>query len=61
MLLGVAVLAAGSFSSALAATPGPMTGLRVAGSGVVLVVAVALAARVLVITGRARRRQDQRS
>jgi hypothetical protein len=56
MLLCAAVLASGSLSSALAAPPGPLAGLRVAGSGVVLVVAVALAARVLVVAERARRR-----
>ena len=52
LLLLVAVLAAGSLSSALEAAPGPLTGLRVAGSGVVLVAAVILAARVLALSER---------
>ncbi len=59
VLLCVAVLATGSLSSALALPPGPLAGLRVAASGVVLVVAVALAARVLVVAERARRRQNR--
>lgn len=52
----VAVAAAGSMSAALAAPPGALTGLRVAVSGLVMVTAVALAARVMVILERARRR-----
>ena len=52
VLLLLAVLAAGSLSSALEAAAGPLTGLRVAGSGVVLVAAVILAARVLAVSER---------
>lgn len=56
MLLVVAVLATGALSSALAGPPGLLAGLSVAGSGVFLIVAVALAARILVVAERARRR-----
>ena len=50
------VTAAGSLSAALAAPAGALTGLRVTLSGLVLLTAVALAARVMVIVERARRR-----
>ena len=55
-LVGIAMLAAGSLSAALGAGPGPLTGLRVAFSGMVLIGAVALAGRVMVALERARRR-----
>ena len=56
ILVGVAVLAAGALSSGLAAGPSPLTGLRVASSGIVLVGALTLATRILVSVERARRR-----
>lgn len=52
----VAVAATGSLSAALMAPPGALTGARVAGSGLALIVAGALAARVLVVVERARHR-----
>ena len=52
----VAIAAGGSLGAALAAHPGALTGAGVALSGLVLVVAVALAARVMVFHERARRR-----
>lgn len=55
-LVVVSVLAAGSLNAALAAAPSPLTGLRVAVSGAVLIGALALAARVMVALERARRR-----
>ena len=55
----VAVAATGSMSAALAAPPGALTGVRVAVSGLVLVAAVTLAARVLVALERARRRSGR--
>lgn len=56
ILVGVAVLAAGSLNAGLGAQPSPLTGLRVAASGMVLIGALALAARVMVALERARRR-----
>jgi hypothetical protein len=56
ILIGIAVLASGSLSAALTAGSAPLTGLRVAASGLVLVVSVVLAARVLFALERARRR-----
>ena len=56
ILVGVAVLAAGGLSSGLAARSNPLTGLRVAASGIVLVAALTLAARILVHGDRERRR-----
>jgi hypothetical protein len=56
ILVWVAVLSAGALSAALAAEPSPLTGLRVVGSGLVLVSALALAARVMIGIERARRR-----
>ena len=56
LLLLAAVLAAGWLSRAIAADPGPFAGIQVAASGVVLVVALALAARVMVALDRAARR-----
>ncbi len=58
-LVGVGALAAGSLSSSLEATASPGTGLRVAASGLVLIAAVGLAARVLFALDRARRRARQ--
>ena len=49
----VAALAVASLGDALASPPGPVTGLRVAGSGLILVVAITLAGRVLVAVDRA--------
>ena len=56
LLVAVAVLAAGALTSALSAAPGPITGLRVAASGVLLVASLTLAARVMVALERTRRR-----
>lgn len=53
LLLGVSVLAAGSLSSALTAAASPGTGLRVAGSGLVLTVSILLAAHVYLAIDRA--------
>ena len=54
ILLAVAVLAGGALSSALAATPGPLIGLGVATSGLVLIGSLAGAARILLALERAR-------
>ena len=56
ILTVVAIAAAGSLSAALAAPRGALTGVRVALSGLVLIAAVTLAARVMVVHERARRR-----
>jgi uncharacterized membrane-anchored protein len=53
------VLAAGALSDALSDEPAPTTGLRVAASSLILVVSVALAARVLLAFDRARTRARQ--
>ena len=50
----VSVLAAGSLNNALASDPGSITGIRVAISGLVLVVAVTLAGRVMIALDRVR-------
>jgi hypothetical protein len=55
ILVVVAVLAAGSLSSSLTATPSPTTGLRVAVSGLIALLAITLAIRVMMALGRARR------
>jgi len=55
ILVGVAVLASGSLSAALATGAGALTGVRVAVSGLILVMSVVLAARVLFALERARR------
>ena len=52
----VAVAAAGSVSAALHAPAGTATALRVAVSGLVLIVTSVLAARVMIALERARRR-----
>ncbi|MEO5852293.1 MAG: hypothetical protein ABIQ15_07255 [Nocardioides sp.] len=56
ILVAIAVLAAGWLNAALAAPASALTGLQVATSGLVLVSAVVLAARVLAAVERARRR-----
>jgi len=56
ILVAIAVLAAGWLNAALAAAASALTGLQVATSGLVLVSAVVLAARVLAAVERARRR-----
>lgn len=56
ILVAVAVLATGALSSALTATPSPLTGLRVAASGLILLGSLTLAARVMIALERARRR-----
>ena len=58
VLTAVAVLACGSLSAALTSSPGPLTGIRVAASGVVLLAAVGLATRVMLALERARRGQS---
>ena len=50
----VALLAMGALSAALGAEPGPLTGLLVIVSGAVLIVTLALAARLLFALERAR-------
>jgi hypothetical protein len=55
ILVGIAVLAAGSLSATITAGSAPLTGLRVAVSGLVLVGSVVLAARVMFALERARR------
>ena len=59
ILVLASVLAAGALGSALRDDPAPMTGLRVAVSGLVLVVAVTLATRILLAFDRARRTARQ--
>lgn len=54
-LVGIAALAMGAPSSGLAKDPGPLTGLLVAISGAVVVLSLALAARVMIAVDRARR------
>ena len=61
VLLAVAVLAGGAMSSALAATPGSLTGLGVATSGLVLVGSLAGAARIMHALERARHRAREES
>lgn len=56
ILVAVTVLATGALSSALAAAPSPLTGLRVAASGLILVGSLTFAARVMIALERARRR-----
>ncbi|QGG94113.1 hypothetical protein [Actinomarinicola tropica] len=51
-LVVVAVAATGALSRALAARPGPATGLAVAGSAVLLAASASLALRILVVVGR---------
>ena len=56
VLAVVAVAAAGSVSAALDGSDGTFTALRVAVSGLDLILAIVLAARVMVALERARRR-----
>lgn len=56
VLLLIAVIAAGSLTSAVAVDPSPVTGLGVGVSGVVLLSSLVLAARVMLADERARRR-----
>jgi hypothetical protein len=58
VLVAIAVLAMGSLTSALARQPGPWTGLSFAASGVVLLLASALAGRVMVALEHRRRRES---
>ena len=59
VLVALGALAAGSLSSSLGAAASPGTGLRVAASGLILIAAVGLAARVLFALEHARRRARQ--
>ena len=61
LLVLVAVLATRALSSALGASASPSTGLRVAASGLVLLVSLTLATRVMIALERARRRDHQDS
>ena len=54
-LVGIAALSMGALSSGLAGDPGPLTGLLVAVSGAVVLVSLALAARIMIALDRARR------
>ena len=54
LLVLIAALAAGGLSTTLVAHPGPATGAGVALSGLVLVVSLTLATRVLLALDRAR-------
>ncbi len=56
ILILVAIAAGGSLRAALTAESGALTGVRVALSGLVLLVALTLAARIVVFHERARRR-----
>ena len=60
ILVAIAVMAAGWLNAALAAAESALTGLQVATSGLVLVSAVVLAARVLAAIERTRRRSTDR-
>jgi hypothetical protein len=55
LLLTVAALAMGALSAALTKASGPLTGLTVAGSGLILLVALALACRIMIALDHARR------
>ncbi len=55
LLLTVAALAMGTLSAALTKASGPLTGLTVAGSGVILALALALACRIMIAFDHARR------
>ena len=54
VLVGVSVLAIGSLSSALAAHSSPLTGIRVAVSGLILIASLILTTRVMTALARAR-------
>lgn len=55
LLVGVSVLAIGSLSSALTAPSSPVTGIRVAVSGLILIASLTLTTRVMTALARARR------
>jgi hypothetical protein len=59
ILVGVAVMASGSLSAALTTRAGAVTGMRVAMSGLILLISVVLAARVLFALERARRARHE--
>ena len=56
LLVGVAVLAVGGVSTSFAAEPSPLTALTLAAGGLVAVISLAFAARVMFAIERARRR-----
>lgn len=56
ILVAATVLATGVLSSALAAAPGPLTGLRVAASGLILLGSLTFATRLMIAIERARQR-----
>lgn len=55
LLVTVSILAIGVLTSALAARPSHATGLRVASSGLILLVSLTLATRILIAVRRAER------
>lgn len=55
LLVAASVVATGGLTSALAAPASPFTGIRVAVSGLILVLSVGLAIRVMAALDRARR------
>lgn len=55
ILVAVAILATGSLSRSLTASPSPATGLAVAFSGLTALLAITLAVRVMTALSRARR------
>ena len=59
ILVGIAILAVGALSSALMAAPGPLTGIRVAASGLILLASLSLATRVMIALVRAQRRAQR--
>ncbi|MDQ6873738.1 MAG: hypothetical protein M3042_01545 [Actinomycetota bacterium] len=61
LLLTIAALAMGVLSAALTKAPGPLTGLTVAGSGIILLAALALACRIMIAVEHARRASQRRS
>ena len=61
LLVLVAVVATRALGNALGDSPSPSTGLRVAASGLVLLVSLTLATRVMIALERARRRDNQHS
>ena len=56
LLVTLAALSTGTLSGALTAAPSPLTGLRVAAGGLVLLGSLTLATRVMIALERARRR-----
>lgn len=61
LLVAVAVLATGALTSSLGAKPSPLTGIRVLTSGLILIISLALTARVMVAIERARRQAGGRT